>query len=236
MMNGMSLRGAFRAAWLTLWDKPGSLKSYEVASNLERAHGSRGPYARITPRQSLVKSVTWRFVAALDTFAVSYLITGRFTSASSIVGAEVLTKTVIYYGHERAWSHVRWGTSPVPYHSKLHVCRRSIWKLLRTRTNRRQIAVARLKRRSAEIYGTGDSRSLAQFGAGPTVLIRKRIYFGAAFIWIALFLVHWGVWTVRTLGRGWPTSIAFFLAIACIAIIAALLLGSTIRANGQIDP
>ncbi len=48
-------------------------------------------------------------VASIDTFVLSYFITGRLLYAGSIASAEVLTKVLIYYGHERAWAHIRWG-------------------------------------------------------------------------------------------------------------------------------
>jgi uncharacterized membrane protein len=58
---------------------------------------------------SIVKTLTWRVFAELDTFVVSYLITGRMTWSLSIVGVETTTKTVLYYLHERAWGHIAWG-------------------------------------------------------------------------------------------------------------------------------
>lgn len=56
-----------------------------------------------SPLVSLTKTVTWRLVAAVDTFAISYLITGSFSWAGSIVGIEVVSKMGLYYAHERAW-------------------------------------------------------------------------------------------------------------------------------------
>ena len=63
--------------------------------------------------------------------------------------------------------------------------------------------------------------------------MRERCYFGAVFIWAAFFLIHWGVWTARTLGRGWPTGLAFLVAVVGTAIVAALLLRSAARAGRQ---
>jgi uncharacterized membrane protein len=60
-------------------------------------------------RRSIAKTLTWRFFAELDTFAVSYLITGSVTWAVSIVSIEATTKTILYYLHERAWGHVASG-------------------------------------------------------------------------------------------------------------------------------
>lgn len=53
--------------------------------------------------KSVAKAISWRVVGALDTFVVSFLVTGKLTLAGAVVGFEVLTKTALYYGHERAW-------------------------------------------------------------------------------------------------------------------------------------
>jgi uncharacterized membrane protein len=65
------------------------------------------------PTRSIAKTLTWRIFAELDTFAVSYLITGSLTWSLSIVGIETSTKTVLYYLHERAWGHIAWGVAPL---------------------------------------------------------------------------------------------------------------------------
>ncbi len=59
--------------------------------------------------RSIVKAVSWRTTGSLDTFILALLITGSGAWAGSIAGAEMVTKIVIYYLHERAWSWVRWG-------------------------------------------------------------------------------------------------------------------------------
>jgi uncharacterized membrane protein len=48
-------------------------------------------------------------IAEVDTFIISYLITGSMAGALSIVGIESASKTLAYYLHERAWGHVSWG-------------------------------------------------------------------------------------------------------------------------------
>lgn len=58
------------------------------------------------PIKSLMKSVSWRIVGTLDTIIISYFITGKVTIALSIGSVEVLTKTVLYYFHERLWAHI----------------------------------------------------------------------------------------------------------------------------------
>jgi uncharacterized membrane protein len=58
------------------------------------------------PVKSFIKSVSWRIVGTLDTIIISYFVTGKVTMALSIGSAEVITKTVLYYFHERAWIHI----------------------------------------------------------------------------------------------------------------------------------
>lgn len=58
------------------------------------------------PIKSLMKSVSWRIVGTLDTMVISYFITGKLTIAVSIGSVEVLTKTILYYFHERLWAHI----------------------------------------------------------------------------------------------------------------------------------
>ena len=59
--------------------------------------------------RSVFKAITWRIIASLDTFFLSYIITGRFDWATSIAIFEIITKAIIYYFHERAWNRVKWG-------------------------------------------------------------------------------------------------------------------------------
>lgn len=53
--------------------------------------------------KSVVKAVSWRVVGAVDTFLLSYLVTGKLAMAVGVVGFEFFTKTALYYGHERVW-------------------------------------------------------------------------------------------------------------------------------------
>jgi len=59
--------------------------------------------------RSLVKAVTWRIGGSVDTFVISYIITGRTTLAGSIAATELFTKIALYYCHERVWAIVPWG-------------------------------------------------------------------------------------------------------------------------------
>ena len=59
--------------------------------------------------RSLAKAISWRMTGSIDTFVISFVITGRFTLAGSIAATELLTKIGLYYFHERIWASVRWG-------------------------------------------------------------------------------------------------------------------------------
>lgn len=63
--------------------------------------------------RSFVKAVSWRALGSLDTFVISYFITGKLVFAASIASVETFTKIVLYYFHEQAWARVRWGRSDV---------------------------------------------------------------------------------------------------------------------------
>lgn len=58
------------------------------------------------PIKSMMKAVSWRIVGTVDTMLISYLITGKISLAVTIGSMEVFTKTILYYFHERLWSHI----------------------------------------------------------------------------------------------------------------------------------
>ena len=62
--------------------------------------------------RSFTKALSWRVLGSLDTFALSWLFTGNLAAAGAIASTEVITKIFLYYGHERVWSHIRWGLKP----------------------------------------------------------------------------------------------------------------------------
>ena len=62
-----------------------------------------------THTRSIMKAVSWRTLGTLDTFAISWFMTGRLEIAGSIALLEVGTKLAWYYLHERVWAMVCWG-------------------------------------------------------------------------------------------------------------------------------
>jgi len=60
-------------------------------------------------RRSILKAISWRIIGTLDTFLISFLITGKFKFAISISGIELLTKFSLYFMHERIWNRIKFG-------------------------------------------------------------------------------------------------------------------------------
>ena len=59
--------------------------------------------------RSFVKAVSWRILGSIDTFIISYFVTGKLVFAASIASVETFTKIILFYGHERIWAVVPWG-------------------------------------------------------------------------------------------------------------------------------
>jgi uncharacterized membrane protein len=59
--------------------------------------------------RSILKAISWRTLGTLDTFAISWFLTGKIAMAGSIAGLEIVTKVAWYYLHERAWAAIKWG-------------------------------------------------------------------------------------------------------------------------------
>jgi uncharacterized membrane protein len=73
---------------------------------------------RDRPIKSLLKAISWRIVGSIDTFLLSYFLIkyiqpgaqhSAVKTAGWIATVEVATKITLYYFHERAWAHMRWG-------------------------------------------------------------------------------------------------------------------------------
>lgn len=63
--------------------------------------------------RSLAKAISWRLTGSVDTFVISFLITGRIGLAAPIALTELLTKIGLYYLHERVWTHIHWGKNRI---------------------------------------------------------------------------------------------------------------------------
>ena len=62
-----------------------------------------------TKRRSLVKALSWRFVATFITMGIAYLVTGKLALALEIGLLDTTIKFAAYFGHERLWLRIRYG-------------------------------------------------------------------------------------------------------------------------------
>lgn len=61
-------------------------------------------------KRHVAKALSWRMVGTLDTFLLAWLITGSIEIGAMVSGVEVITKTVLYYVHERVWyNYIHYG-------------------------------------------------------------------------------------------------------------------------------
>lgn len=92
---------------------------------MEETPAIKTPSPKASAKRSAVKAVSWRIVGTFDTLVLSWLVItyigplfGREDShgdalqaAAYIAAAEVITKIVLYFLHERGWAWIGWGVS-----------------------------------------------------------------------------------------------------------------------------
>ena len=84
-------------------------------------------YKPVSPLRSLAKTLTWRIVGTLDTIIISWIITGNPLTGMKIGTVEVLSKSVLYYLHERIWNKIR-----VRESRKRHLLKMISWRVIGT--------------------------------------------------------------------------------------------------------
>lgn len=128
--------------------------------------------------RSWVKAISWRLIGTIDTIIISILITGELITAVSIGLSELVTKTILYYFHERVWNKASWGRSQdSPTHS------RSLIKSI-----------------SWRIIGTADTILLAYYFSGT---INAAVSIGGIELItkITLYYLHERMWALIRWGR-----------------------------------
>jgi uncharacterized membrane protein len=62
-----------------------------------------------THSRSFAKALSWRVTGTIDTMIISLVVTGSIKLAATIGLTEVVTKSLLYYFHERAWLRIPYG-------------------------------------------------------------------------------------------------------------------------------
>lgn len=84
-------------------------------------------------KRHLAKTITWRVVGTLDTILLSWLITGDPFLGLQIGLAEVITKMILYFFHERVWFKINLSKSGKILESrKRHLAKTITWRGLGT--------------------------------------------------------------------------------------------------------
>jgi uncharacterized membrane protein len=55
--------------------------------------------------------LTWRLIGTLDTIILGWIFTGNPLSGMKIGGAEIISKLILYYLHEKTWYELNYGLS-----------------------------------------------------------------------------------------------------------------------------
>ena len=132
----------------------------------------------VEKKRHIAKTITWRIVGTIDTILLSWLITGDPLMGLSIGAVEVITKTVLYYVHERVWFNVNLSKEGKLLESrKRHLVKTLTWRLV----------------------GTLDTMTLAWLITGNPIA-GLQIGLAEVFSKMLLYYLHERVWYKSTYG------------------------------------
>lgn len=64
----------------------------------------------VSYKRHILKTISWRLIGTIDTIFLGWLVTGTLSFGLAIGGIELLTKSILYYAHERFWyKHINYG-------------------------------------------------------------------------------------------------------------------------------
>ena len=89
---------------------------------------------KVERKRHIAKAITWRIIGTIDTWLISYILVyyigdtpEKATEAASyIAGLELITKTILYYFHERTWGRLSFGFTP----RVRHIIKTISWRLV----------------------------------------------------------------------------------------------------------
>ena len=89
---------------------------------------------KVERKRHIAKAITWRIVGTIDTWLISYILVyyigdtpEKATEAASyIAGLELISKTILYYFHERIWYRLSFGFTP----RVRHIIKTISWRLV----------------------------------------------------------------------------------------------------------
>jgi len=69
-------------------------------------------------KRHIAKTITWRIVGTIDTMLLGWLISGDPLIGLKVGLAELVTKMVLYYFHERIWYKTKFGITNNTQHNE----------------------------------------------------------------------------------------------------------------------
>ncbi len=123
-------------------------------------------------KRHIAKTITWRLVGTIDTIILSWIISGNPMIGLKIGGAELVTKMLLYYFHERVWFKINLTKEGKVLESKKrHIAKTITWRFI----------------------GTLDTMILAWFISGNP-LTGLKIGFAEVITKMILYYLHERVW------------------------------------------
>ena len=85
---------------------------------------------KVERKRHIAKTITWRIVGSIATFILATFFSGSFETGGWIAITEVITKTILYYFHERVWYSYNWKKSN--RNRKRHLSKTISWRMIGT--------------------------------------------------------------------------------------------------------
>lgn len=80
-------------------------------------------------KRHIAKAITWRLIGTLDTILISWFITGNSVIGLKIGAAEITTKMLLYYLHERVWFKLNLSQAGIIRNSRIrHIAKTFTWR------------------------------------------------------------------------------------------------------------
>ena len=80
-------------------------------------------------KRHIAKAITWRVVGTIDTILIAWFITGKPLVGLQIGLAEVVTKMLLYYLHERLWFRINLDAETTNWR---HLAKTVSWRVVGT--------------------------------------------------------------------------------------------------------
>jgi uncharacterized membrane protein len=68
---------------------------------------------QLSHKRHILKTITWRIIGTVDTIILGWLISGKPTIGLTLGCAELFTKIILYYLHERVWYKLKFGIKKI---------------------------------------------------------------------------------------------------------------------------